>query len=156
MLWNTDRPEFVERVARLAGRTAYRDPGNPRGTRQDQLPDEHAISTALAFARLDREDIGPDVAYCLATGSDAYRNKVCRQLAIDLRSHRTRTMAAHRLTAAEAAWSVVVHNKRASVQMPGDVRPDDFDRLLLQAIAELYDSAWSALRRAETKYMAAA
>jgi hypothetical protein len=155
-LWATDKPEFLERLGRLAGRTTFRDLSGSRGVKENPLPDEHAIAAALSFARIDQDDFGPDVAYCWALGSDAYRNKVTRQLAIALRSHQTRSMAAHRLLAAEAAWTAMVHNRRASVNLPTDVRPVDFDRLLLAAIAELYDAAWGTLRRAEAKYRAAA
>ena len=47
-LYSSDRPEFAERVARLAGQTTYRVPTEGRGTRTEQLPDAHAIATALA------------------------------------------------------------------------------------------------------------
>lgn len=150
-LWSTDRPEFAERVAKLAGGTTFRTPdGGGRG--DDAMPDAHAIAAALAFAKRFPEDIGPDVAYCWVLQSDAYRQRVTRLLSIMLRSHRFRTMAQHRLAAAEAAWAVMIHGKRVTVDQPADLRPYDWDRLLLAAIAELHDSAWEALAEAEKRY----
>ena len=64
LLWSTERADFVERVAKLAGGTTYRTPGAGRGTDLKALPDEHAIAAALAYARQGPNDIGPDVAYC--------------------------------------------------------------------------------------------
>lgn len=152
LLWSTDRPEFVERVASLAGGTTYREPAAGRGTKVAQLPDPHAIAAALAFARADPDDIGPDVAYCWALQSDAYRQRTTRRLAILLRSPRTRTLAAHRLAAAEIAWEVMIHNRRAKVEQPADVTPRDWDRLLLEAIGMLQAAAWEALDMAERCY----
>lgn len=152
LLWSTDRPEFVERVASLAGGTTYREPVAGRGTKVGQLPDPHAIAAALAYARNDRDDIGPDVAYCWVLQNDAYRQRTTRQLAILLRSPRTRTLAKHRLLASEVAWEVMIHNRRAKVEQPADVTPRDWDALLLAAIGMLQAAAWEALETAERCY----
>lgn len=154
-LWSTDRPAFIERVAKLAGGTTYRTPDNGGGG-DDTLPDAHAIAAALSFARRFPDDIGPDVAYCWALQCDAYRQPVTRRLSIMLRSHKFRTMAQHRLLAAETAWAVMIHGSRVKVNQPSDLRPYDWDRLLLAAMAELYDSAWEALKEAEKRYHMAA
>ena len=155
-LYSTDRPEFAERVARLAGQTTYRVPTEGRGTRTEQLPDAHAIATALAFARQGPDDIGPDVAYCWVLQSDAYRQRVTRAASIKLRCHKFRTMGAHRLAAAEAAWEVVIHNRRATVVRPVELAEYDWDRLLLAAIVLMYESAWDALAEAERRFHRAA
>ena len=156
MLYSTDRPEFLERLATLAGSTTYREPSGARSTDHDFMPDAHAIAAALAYARRERDDIGPDVAYCWATQSDAYRQRTTRRLAIMLRSPKTRTLAVHRLTAAEAAWTAMIHNKRAQVAQPADIRPDDWNRLLLAAVTMMYRAAWDALADAERAYKRAA
>ena len=152
LLWSTDRPEFVERVAALAGGTTYRLPVAGRGTKTDQLPDAHAIAAALAYARTEPDDIGPDVAYCWVLQSDAYRQQTTRRLAILLRSPRTRTLATHRLLAADVAWEVMIHNRRTKVAQPADVMPRDWDALLLAAIGMLQAAAWEALDTAERCY----
>lgn len=153
-LYSAERPEFLERVASLAGQTTFRTPSGGRGTKMEQLPDAHAIATALAFARRrsDPDDIGPDVAYCWATGTDAYRERVTRRLAIALRCHATRSHGAHRLAAAQLAWDSLVHNARPSQKAPADVSRHDWDRLLLAAVATLQSVAWEALAHAERAY----
>ncbi len=154
LLYSTDRPEFLERIAKLAGGTTFREPAGGRGTKMDQLPDVHAIATALAFARNphDPDDIGPDVAYCWATQSDAYRERVTRRLSIALRCHATRSHGQHRLAAAQLAWDAMIHNRKAGSRPPADVRPMDWDRLLLAAVATLQSLAWEALVEAERAY----
>lgn len=158
LLYSTDRPEFLERLAKLAGGTTFREPTGGRGTKMEQLPDAHAIATALAFARRHEEpdDIGPDVAYCWALGSDAYRSKVTRRLSIALRCKELQTVAMHRLAAAETAWEVMIHNRRSSSTAPADCKPAIWDRMLIAAIHAMQTSAWDALADAERAYRRAA
>lgn len=153
VLWTDERPEFIERVAKLAGDTTYRTPSGGRGTKQDQLPDAHAIAAALAFGRNGPLDVGPDVAYCWVLQTDAYRNKVVRMLADALRCHEFRTVTALRLTAAEAAWSAMVWN-RASSRPASAGRA--YDRMLMVACETLHRAAWDALSQAERAYRAVA
>src|SRR5690606_31516275 len=90
-LWSSDRPEFTERLAKLAGQTTYRTPNNGgTGKTADHLPDAHAIATALSFSRRGPDDVGPDVAYCWVLQTDAYRQKVVRKLSAALRCHEFR------------------------------------------------------------------
>lgn len=161
LLWSSDRPEFTERIAKLAGSTTYRVPVEGRGTKFDQLPDAHAIATALAFARRGPQDIGPDVAYCLVLQSDAYRNTVCLKLAEavgdaadgrEIKGARQYAMAA-----CQAAWDAVIHleagvNKRK----PPNCKESAWDVLLLTALCQLHDSAWASLFEAERRYRSAA
>lgn len=151
LLYSTDRPEFLERVAALAGKTSFRVPQGARGTKLDQLPDAHAIAAALAFARAVN-GIGADIAYCWATGTDAYKERATRELSVALRCHATRTQASHRLAAAQIAWDVLIHNRRPTMARPSDVRQADWDRLLLAAVASLQSLAWTALDDAERAY----
>jgi len=155
-LYSTDRADFVERVAKLAGGTTYRTPGAGRGTDIKALPDEHAIAAALAYARRGPQDIGPDVAYCWVLESDAYRERVTRQLAIALRCHNLRHVRGHLLAAAEAAWDTLVHNRRGGGKPPADADAKGWDRALLAAIGVLHQSAWDALAEAERRYSRAA
>lgn len=160
LLWSSDRPEFCERVAKLAGGTTYRVPVAGRGTHQGWLPDAHAIATALAFARKGPEDIGPDVAYCLVLQSDAYRRKVVRMLAESIGSmdgREIRHCRQYAVEACDAAWDAVIHLTRgASRRRPPDCAERGWDRMLLTAIATLHDSAWDALGEAERRYLSAA
>lgn len=157
LLWSSDRPDFVERVARLAGQTTYRVPVGGRSTSSDHLPDAHAIASALAFARRGPEDIGPDVAYCLVLQSDAYRNKVVRKLASGLGgvigAHSLRHARNHAQTACDAAWDAVIHLKSGvSARRPTGCKEHAWDTMLLGAISVLHDSAWDSLMEAERRY----
>lgn len=153
VLWSSDRPEFMERVAKLAGGTTWREPMGGGGGQSDHLPDAHAIAAALAFGRQGPQDPGPDVAYCWVLQSDAYRNKVVRMLSIALRCHEFRSVPEYRLAAAEAAWEATVWN-RASAR-PASA-PKAYDQMLLVACQTLYQSAWDALVEAERRYYRAA
>lgn len=148
VLWDSERPGFIERVASLAGGTTYRVPTEGKGTKFDQLPGPHAIATALAFGRNGPDDIGPDVAYCWVLESDAYRQKVIRKLSVALQCHEFRSVATFRLTAAEAAWDAMIWN-RASAR-PANA-PAAYDRMLLAAVGTLERSAWDSLAEAEKR-----
>lgn len=148
----SDRPEFVERVAKLAGGTTYRVPVEGRGTKVAQLPDAHAIAAALAFARRGAEDIGPDVAYCWVLRTDAYRERVTRKLSVALRCHELRGEDGHRLLAAQAAWDALIWDRGS----PRPATAVKWDRMLLAAIGTLYNSAWDSLADAERAYTRAA
>lgn len=157
LLWSSDRPEFVERVAKLAGKTTYRVPVGGRGTKMDQLPDEHAVAVALAYSRQGRDDIGPDVAYCLVLQSDAYRRKVVRTLAQRIgdavNPHAIRESRQHAAAACDAAWDAVIHlTKGVSSRRPVDCPERAWDLMLLGAIKLIHDSAWDSLAEAERKY----
>lgn len=155
-LYSSDRPEFAERVARLAGQTTYRVPTEGRGTRTEQMPDAHAIAAALAFARQGSDDIGPDVAYAWVLQSDAGRERVTRRLSEAMRCKEFQNAGRHRLAAAEVAWEVMIHNRRPTGPAPADCSPTTWDRMLLVAIGTLHAKAWDALAEAERRYTRAA
>ena len=155
-LWSSDRPEFLERLASLAGGSTYRTPTAGRGTKQDQLPDEHAIATALSFARRGPDDIGPDVAYCWALQSDAYRERVTRKLAVALSCYTLRNIRPHLLALSCAAWDTMIHDRRGLGVPPPGVPPVPWDRGLLAAVGTLHRSAWDALAEADRRYHRAA
>ena len=155
-LWSNDRPEFTERIASLAGGTTYRTPVAGRGTKQDQLPDEHAIATALSFARRGPEDIGPDVAYCWVLQSDAYRERVTRKLAVALSCYTLRNIRPHLLALSQIAWDTMIHDRTGLGAAPPGVPQVPWDRGLLAALGTLHTSAWDALAEAERRYHRAA
>lgn len=155
-LWSNDRPEFLERLGSLAGKSTYRTPTAGKGTKIDQLPDEHAIAAALAFARRGREDIGPDVAYCWALQSDAYRERVTRKMAVALSCHELRSIRAHLLELSCIAWDTMIHDRTGLGVPPPGVPQVPWDRGLLAALGTLHTSAWDALAEAERRYHRAA
>jgi len=153
-LWSSDRPEFTERLAKLAGQTTYRTPNNGgTGKTADHLPDAHAIATALSFSRRGPDDVGPDVAYCWVLQTDAYRQKVVRKLSAALRCHEFRDARGFRLTAAEAAWDAMVWNRSSA--RPADA-PRFYEQMLMVAISTLHSAAWDSLAEAERRYTRAA
>jgi hypothetical protein len=63
-----DRAGFLERLARLAGQSTYREPGgggSPYSARM--MTTENALALALSFARRDKRDVGPEMVYTIAT-----------------------------------------------------------------------------------------
>ncbi|HEY4292076.1 hypothetical protein [Luteibacter sp.] len=65
-----DRAGFLERLGQLAGTTAWREPGKVGGGvpyAARGMATENALVLALAMARRNPKDKGPDIAYSLAT-----------------------------------------------------------------------------------------
>jgi len=72
-----DRAGFLERLGRLAGQTTFREPsggGSPYSARM--MTTENALVLALAFARRDERDIGPEIAYSIGTGIPHQQDRV--------------------------------------------------------------------------------
>ena len=76
-----DRIGFIERLGRLAGQTTYRVPVEGVGTRFSHLPESHALAAALSYARGQRWNPGPELAYAVATGIPHKRDCVIDWLA---------------------------------------------------------------------------
>lgn len=151
LLWSTDRPEFVERVAALAGGTTYRLPVAGRGTKADQLPDAHAVAAALAYARTSPGDIGPDVAYCWALQTDVYRDRVLRQaLAMLPGKGRSAKVEGELMQALGAAWDAMIWDR--PTRRPADIPERAWSVALLFGIKVLHESAWDAVAAAERAY----
>ncbi|GGA05748.1 hypothetical protein [Dyella caseinilytica] len=73
-----ERPCFRERVAALAGKSAYREPGTGSGTgHMRAIPSDHLVAAALAYARKGPDDIGPDIAFDIATQTMRHKGKIC-------------------------------------------------------------------------------
>ena len=156
-IYSSDRPEFAERVARLAGQTTYRVPTEGRGTRTEQLPDAHAIAAALAFARQGPDDIGPDIAADIATGRRGHGVRVCAALGRSLSGDRSalmRRMRPYLAIAAADAYGLVVDGRRYA--RPPEARAEDWDTLVAAGAAILERLAWDALAEAERRYHRAA
>lgn len=152
-LYSTDRPEFIERLAALAGGTTYRMPTAGKGTKLDQLPDTHAIAAALGFARRGNLDIGPDVAFCWALQSDCYRERVIDRVVGALGAASSSTSEELALAVA-AAWDSMIWSR--STKRPARIPQKAWDVALLCAIGVLQNSAWDALAEAERRYTRAA
>lgn len=119
-----DRIGFIERLGRLAGQTTYRVPVEGVGTRFSHLPESHALAAALSYARGQRWNPGPELAYAVATGVPHKRECVVDWLAEKLyigtgsagRKHPERVRGI-----ALVSYALVVNG-------PDAIRGYDFDR----------------------------
>lgn len=153
LLWSSDRPEFCERIAKLAGGTTFREPwAASGGDTSDKLPDAHAIATALAFARRGPQDIGPDVAYCLVLKSDTYKGKVSRKVMESSIPHNKRTTATVDvfLKGFVCAWNTLIYEKPD--KRPHYIGLPEWEATVNFCLNLLYSSAWDSLSTAEKSY----
>jgi hypothetical protein len=156
--FSTVRAGFLERIAKLAGGTTYREPVGAFGTRSDHLPDAHAIAAAMAFARRNPTDIGPDIAVAIATGSAAHRTRIVMELSAALLASTGKVGERAEnflLTIAAHCYLFVV---TGAPQGPRPLGVSDRDYTLLRAFGEglLWQAAESALVRAKSAYRKAA
>lgn len=154
------RPSFRERVHMLAGRSTWREPVGGHATAAKPIPADHLVAAALAFGRVNPGDIGPDIAFDMATGRPGHQRRVCewlgRQLATEAQHRGGRVTALRRLQPWCAHYAVWAYN--ATVQgwhcppPPEGVATQDhgeallFGCLLLERAAE--DALALAARRA--------
>ena len=148
-----DRASFAERAAKLAGMTTFREPVGGRGTKHDHVPDEHAIATCFAFARQGPNDIGPDIALAMATGTQAHANRIVRELAVAI----FRGLGFREKAQAEALYRVAAGCYLRAIGARGTKKPDGMTDRQYQLAALLGDSVlWQqaneALFRAERAY----
>lgn len=109
--YDLSRPGFEERVSRLAGQGGYRMPVEGHSTKPKALPEMHLTAAALAYARQERGNFGPDVAIAVALNSDAHRHECIHALA-DILVQQARAVDSRPfLYAAMAAWDWLVHGK---------------------------------------------
>jgi hypothetical protein len=152
------RAGFLERIAKLAGGTTYREPIGSYGTGGDRMPDAHVIAAAMAYARRGPTDIGPDIAVAIATGSTAHRTRIVMELSAALLASTgkvgERTSNFLLMIAAHCYLFVVTGTPQG--QRPLGVSERDY--LLLRSIGEgiLWQAAEAALARAKKAYRQAA
>lgn len=138
---------FRERVAALAGHTTWREPAGELG------PRDIDIAGALSFGRSGPGDIGPDIAFDMATGHPAHYRRCVLWLGEQLGSLAThdadgyypaRACKAHLAPVALHAYNAIVRGW-ACPPHPEDVRDRDWQELLLFACLLLEQSAEDAL-----------
>lgn len=140
-------PSFRERVHSLAGKTTYREPMEGHSTAASQIPSDHMIAAALSFGRRDRDDIGPDIAFDIATGRHGHYRQVCAWLGRHIASDRAaeivrlRPWTAH---VATAAYNAVVSGWQVP-HAPAGVAEKDWGGAVLLACMLLQYSADDAL-----------
>jgi hypothetical protein len=151
---HADRAGFLERLGRLAGSTTWREPGQGGGVPYAArgIPTEHAMALALAMARSNPNDVGPDVAYSVATGVPHRRSEIVGWLAGKLvkgtgsvgRRNTERSIAI-----AAQAYDLVIGTRR-HISPPGQSKAArDFELLVNIGAGWLWMSLESAVERAE-------
>ena len=161
--YSREAPSLLERLGRLAGATGWRQPVEGTGTARRAIPVEHELAIALGMARTsDPLDIGPDIAFDIATQSGRHQRKVCEALAKVLLSEAKDHRAIRRnrpsenpflAVACHAAYVRLVygHDAPKPDHMPqGDweVLTDVAERVLAAQAEEAVERAVRALRKA--------
>lgn len=150
---NNSRPSFRERVHALAGHTTWREPTGGGTTHLRAIPADHLVAAALSFGRRNPSDIGPDIAFDIATGSPGHYAKCCewagRAVAGDRSAAARRALpwAAH---VAVSAYNALVRGYSVP-PAPEGVRTDDWGQLVLFACLMLEYAAEDALALAARK-----
>ena len=155
-IYSHERAGFAERLGRLAGRTTWREPASGAFTdRADKMPLEHALATALAFARQAPHDIGPDIAYAVVTMIEHRRPRIVGELTARLRND------ARRVAARAGPWLPIIAGKAYEGVVHGWDMPQitaprlakrDYALLYGIGIGALMHASEDAIRRAERCY----
>lgn len=157
--YSRDAPTLLERLGKLAGATGWRQPVEGAGTARKAIPVEHELAMALGMARTsDPLDIGPDIAFDIATQSGRHQRKVCEALAKVLLSEAKDHRAVRRnrpflAIACHAAYVRLVYQQDATKpdhmpQADWEVLTDVAERVLGAQADEAIERAVRALRKA--------
>lgn len=140
------RPSFEERVNALAGKGAWREPSDGAHGPVRILPGEHLDAAAIAYARQERGDFGPDVLIAVALGSDAHRDRCVHSLAKALASLTRARDERALMYAAMCAWDELVHGRPA--KPPASLPSEVWAALLKLAVATLDSERTAAIASA--------
>ena len=143
---------FRERVHALVGHSAWRDSVGGGSPYRNGIPADHMIAAALSFGRAHKDDIGPDIAFDMATGSAGHYGRVCAALGKALAGDRSvlvRRNRAYLGHVSMAAYHVVLGRPCPSV--PDGVKEDDWRDLVAAGAYVLERMAEDALSLAARK-----
>ncbi|MGE7137925.1 hypothetical protein ACQKIE_09890 [Luteibacter sp. NPDC031894] len=151
-----DRAGFLERLGQLAGTTAWREPGRVGGGTPYAargMATENALVLALAMARRNPKDKGPDIAYSLATQQPYNGAEVVAWLAEKLAVGTGRIgerNAGRMVPVATQAYEWIVGTRvHPDVSEVADAFHDDFRTLYDIAQGWLWMAMEAAVERAE-------
>lgn len=148
-----DRAGFLERLGQLAGTTAWREPGRSGGGipyAARGMTTENALALSLAMARKNDRDVGPWIAYAMATGVEDHRAEIITWLADKLIAGTQHIGVRNRtrmLSIAAVCYCDVVRGDHEH-RLP-KVNPRDFTILVSIGIGWLWMSMEAAVERAE-------
>ncbi|MCM2311379.1 MAG: hypothetical protein NDI84_08250 [Steroidobacteraceae bacterium] len=129
-------PTFRERVQALAGKSTFREPSGPGSTdARRAIPADHMVAAALSFGRRNADDIGPDIAFDMATGRMGHHIRVCSALGSALGRDRSVLVRRNRPYIAVVAYAGYLEaiGMRAPVK-PEGMRDDDWEALVGAAV----------------------
>lgn len=157
-VWSHERATFRERIARLAGRTSWREPVAGYTNKAGELGEDQAIAMALAFAR-DRDDpldIGPEVAYCLICetrrGKPDVLDKLTRALRMEYRAADDRPLMARSAVNQAFEWAIFGHEPDPEQVPKAGMTPATYRGLILVARGAIIRAGEEAIYRAERAY----
>lgn len=149
---------FAERVYALAGHGTFREPVGGRSTEAKPVPADHIIAAALSFGRTGPGDVGPDIAFDLATGRPGHQRRVVlwlgRLLSRD-QSRSCRRTKPHAALCAAFAYGAVVRGLPVP-PAPHGVSDADWGEVMLFACLLLERAAEDALAEAARRHRHAA
>jgi hypothetical protein len=150
------RPTFRERVAALVGHGTWREPSDGGRTAERQIPADHLVAAALSFGKRGEGDIGPDIAFDMATGRTGHYVRVIAWLGRTMAGERSAAVMknrAHIGMAATLAYRATVLGEKAPPPPEGVTEPH-WQELLLFGCLLLEYAAEDALALAERKHRA--
>lgn len=146
------RPDFAERVGKLAGQISgwQLTPGAGRGIAN--VPDAHAIAMALAFARRGPRDIGPEIVAAIYCGFDGWRPRIVAELASALlqTSRLAQQHERHILAISRSAYESALHG--IHYKPPKGCHPASYRAIQRDASAILWGAANNTLSAAAHAY----
>lgn len=153
------RPDFRERVMALAGHSTFREPMRVGGSADARrsIPSDHLVAAALSFGRQGGDDIGPDIAFDMATGRRGHARRVCTALGVALAGDRSRLVRRCRpwlAIAAASGYGLLVDGQQ--YPRPKDCSDDDWLDLVAASAAILEQLAEGALSLAAQRAQRAA
>lgn len=148
-----DRAGFLERLGQLAGTTAWRDPGKSGGGTPYAargMTTENSLALALAMARKNDRDVGPWIAYAMATSVEDHRAEIITWLADKLIAGTQHIGARNRgrmLIIAAVCYCNVIRNEPRYDAPKKNAK--DFELLVNIGIGWMWMSMEAAVERAE-------
>ena len=156
--WTHERATFRERIARLAGRTSWREPVAGYTNKAGELGEEQQIAMALAFARDqdDPLDIGPEVAYCLVCesrgGKPDVLDKVTQAMRLVSRAADARPLMTRSAVNAAFEWAIFGEEPDPADVPKAGMTPATYRGLILVARGAIIRAGEEAIYRAERAF----
>lgn len=115
-------PDLQEKLTTLVGVSGYRVPTEGRAANHRPYPEANRIIELLMEGSLGRGDMGPHLAYDIATESmGAQKERICQYIAKVMRSER---MAAVMKNKGWVKWAAIAAYRWATIKSPMPPAPE--------------------------------